>query len=94
MCSSDLLAPSSVRLVHSPNPEGPWATIQEGLAAEGEIRWIPDRGVPARVYLRCEAVDAAGNVGSATTAEPVTIAVPRAVGKLGGVKVTRPAGSP
>lgn len=89
-----LLAPASVRLLHSPNPDGPWATIQEGLAGEGDIRWAPERGVPARVYLRCEATDAAGNVGRATTTEPVTIAVPRAVGKLGGVKVSRPAGAP
>jgi len=81
-----LLAPASVRLLHSPNPDGPWATIAEGLDGNGERRWTPDRGVPARVYLRVEATDAAGSVGRATTPEPVTIAVPRAVGKLGGIK--------
>ena len=47
-----------------------------------------------RVYIRIEAADAAGNVGRGTTPEPVTIAVPKVVGKLGGVKVLAPAGAP
>lgn len=81
-----LLAPGSVRILHSPNPDGPWATVAEGLDGQGEHAWVPDRAVPARVYLRIEAGDAAGNVGRATTSEPVTIAVPRATGKLGGIK--------
>lgn len=81
-----ILAPGSVRILHSPNPDGPWATVAEGLDGQGDFRWVPDRAVPARVYLRIEAGDAAGNVGRATTPEPVTIAVPRATGKLGGIK--------
>lgn len=89
-----LLAPASVRLLHSPNPDGPWATIAEGLAAEGELPWIPDRSVPARVFIRVEAADAAGNAGQATTPDAVTIAVPRAVGKLGGVRPIAPGGAP
>ena len=81
-----LLAPGSVRILHSPNPDGPWATVAEGLDGQGDYRWVPDRAVPARVYLRVEAADAAGNVGRETTPEPVTIAVPRATGKLGTIK--------
>jgi hypothetical protein len=81
-----LLTPRSVRLLYSPNAEGPWATIAEGAENQGEQRWSPDRGVPAKVFVRVEAVDAAGNVGAATTPDPVSIAVPRFGGKLGGLR--------
>jgi hypothetical protein len=89
-----ILVPKSVRLIQSPSADGPWGTIAEGLEAQGEYRWQPERGTPARVYIRVEASDAAGNIGRGTTPEPVTVAMPRVVGKLGGVKVLPPAGSP
>jgi hypothetical protein len=73
-------------LLYSPNAEGPWATIATGLANQGEHRWQPDRAVPARVHVRVEVSDAAGNVGSASSAEAITIAAPRVVGKLGGLR--------
>jgi hypothetical protein len=82
-----ILVPKSVRLIQSPNADGPWGTIAEGLEAQGEHRWQPERGTPARVFIRVEASDAAGNTGQATTPQPVTVAMPRVVGKLGGVKV-------
>lgn len=82
-----ILVPKSVRLIQSPSADGPWGTIAEGLEAQGEYRWQPERGTPARVYIRVEASDAAGNIGRGTTSEPVTVAMPRVVGKLGGVKV-------
>ena len=81
-----LLGPTGCRLLYSPNAEGPWATIATGLAGQGEHRWQPDRAVPARVYVRVEVGDAAGNVGSASSTEAITIAAPRVVGKLGGLK--------
>ncbi len=82
-----ILVPKSVRLIQSPSADGPWGTIAEGLEAQGEYRWQPERGTPARVFIRVEASDAAGNIGRGTTSEPVTVAMPRVVGKLGGVKV-------
>jgi hypothetical protein len=82
-----ILIPKSVRLIQSPSADGPWGTIAEGLEAQGEYRWQPERGTPARVFIRVEASDAAGNIGRGTTPEPVTVAMPRVVGKLGGVKV-------
>lgn len=95
-----LLVPHSARLSYSPNAAGPWATIAESLNTQGEHRWQPSRNVPARVFVRVEATDAAGNVGVATTAEAVIIATSRVVGKLGGLRVLpiatapAPAGSP
>lgn len=81
-----LIAPRSVRLLYSPNPDGPWATIATGLENQGEHRWVPDKAVPAKVSIRIEAADLAGNVGSATSADQVSIAPPRLGGKLGGLR--------
>jgi hypothetical protein len=81
-----LLGPAGCRLLYSPNAEGPWATIADGLAAQGEHRWQPDRAVPARVHVRVEVADAAGNVGTASSSEAITVAAPRVVGKLGGLR--------
>jgi hypothetical protein len=81
-----LLTPRSVRLLYSPHADGPWATIAERLENQGTHGWKPDRGVPARVFVRIEAADAAGNAGSATTPEAVTVARTRFVGRLGGVR--------
>jgi len=89
-----LLVPGAVRLLYSPTADGPWATIAEGLAAQGEHRWQPDRVVPPRVFIRAEATDAAGNVGRVVTREAVSTTASRAVGKLGGVRVPGPSPAP
>jgi hypothetical protein len=81
-----LLAPRSTRILYSPHAEGPWATVAEGLENKGEYRWRPDRGVPARVHIRVEVADAAGNVGAASTPEAISVASPRFIGKLGGLR--------
>jgi len=87
-----LPAPKTARLFYSPNAEGPWATITTAIDNQGEYRWQPDRATPARVYLRVEVSDAAGNVGAVTSPEPVTVSTSRVVGRLGGVRTlpTRP----
>jgi len=85
-CRDQLIAPRTARIAYSPNVDGPWSTIADGLDAQGEHRWQPDRSTPARVYLRVEAADVAGNVGAATTPEPHTVATARVVGRLRGVR--------
>jgi hypothetical protein len=86
-----LPAPKTTRILFSPNAEGPWATVVGGIDNQGEYRWQPDRATPARVYVRIEVTDAAGNVGSATSAEPVTVTSSRIVGRLGGLRSLPPA---
>jgi len=81
-----LAAPKAARLFYSPSHEGPWATIATDLDNQGEYRWQPDRATPARVHIRVEVTDAAGNVGSATSAEPVIVTASRVVGRLGGLR--------
>ena len=80
-----MLVPKSVRLSFAPQADGPWTTIAEGLDTQGEYRWQPARTTPAKVHVRVEAADAAGNVGVATTSGAVLVSTPRVVGKLGGV---------
>ena len=81
-----LLPADAVRLSYSPNPDGPWATIAAGLANEGSHRWEPGRNVPARVFIRVEATDAAGNAGAGVTDEAVSVAPTRFHGRLGGLR--------
>ena len=81
-----LLVPRSLKLLYSPSVDGPWATIAEGLEPQGEFRWQPDRTAPAKVFIRAEATDAAGNTGRGTTPTEVVIWAARVVGKLGGIK--------
>lgn len=80
-----MLEARSVRLAWAPRGEGPWTTMAEGLDAQGEHRWQPARTTPARVHIRVEATDAAGNIGLATSPGPVLVTAPRVVGKLGGL---------
>lgn len=81
-----LLTGNAVRLMYSPNASGPWATIATGLANEGSHRWEPGKSVPARAFLRVEATDAAGNLGSTVSAEPVSVAPTRVPGRLGSLR--------
>ena len=81
-----LMAPRAVRLLYSPNADGPWATITDGIDNQGEHRWAPDKTVPAKVHIRAEATDLAGNVGAAISPDEISIAAPRFGGKLGGLR--------
>ena len=81
-----LLAPNGTRILYSPNADGPWATIASGRDNQGEHRWQPDQGVPARVFVRIEVTDAAGNTGAATSPEAVAVARSKFTGRLGGLR--------
>jgi hypothetical protein len=87
-----LLAPNGTRILYSPNPDGPWATIAAGRDNQGEHRWQPDRSVPARVFIRVEVTDAAGNQGAATTSDAIAVAQSKFTGRLGGLRPAPPPG--
>lgn len=89
-----LPASKTARLLFSPNQDGPWATLATDLDNQGEYRWQPDRATPARVYIRAEVSDVAGNVGSAVCLEPITITASRVVGRLGGLRTLPAAAAP
>jgi hypothetical protein len=85
-----LLESQAVRLLYSPTADGPWATLAADLPAQGSHRWEPGRSVPARVFIRVEATDAAGNRGSAVSDDAVSVAPTRFQGRLGGVRTLPP----
>ncbi len=62
-----------ITLLFSESADGPWTTIASALPNDGQFAWPADPQLPRRVYLRVEVRDAAGNVSSDQTSEPVSI---------------------
>ena len=73
----------------APNPKGPWEPIAQGARNNGRYVWTPDAGLPATVYLRMEAIDAAGNVGAYQLDLPVDIQAASPRGRIQGVRPQR-----
>ncbi len=73
------LALRPIRLRYSPQPDGPWTTIEDGLRNEGEFVWKPAVDTPDLVYLRLEVRDEAGNIRVDQPTHPVDISglIPR-----------------
>ena len=65
------LEPRPIALFFSSRPSGPWSAIATNLEDTGEYAWRVERYVPARIYLRIEARDTAGNLAAFQTREPV-----------------------
>ncbi len=85
--SSDaLLENRPAALLFSDQPHGPWTPIALGLESNGSFDWRLDNRVPERIYLRLEARDQAGNVGTYETPEPVSINRQRPQGRIRGVR--------
>ncbi len=74
----------------SESPKGPWQPLADGARNNGRYVWTPDSGLPPTVYLRIEAIDAAGNRTAHQLDLPVDIqgATPR--GRIQGVRPQRP----
>ena len=68
-----------VRIYWSPNPTSDWTTIAEGLRNEERFVWKVPRNVPDRIFLRLEAHDKAGNVGTHNLSQAIDVSglVPR-----------------
>jgi hypothetical protein len=62
-----------ITLLYSESPEGQWREIAKGEENRGEYVWTMPPEVPYQVYVKVEAVDRAGNVGSDTTPKPVAV---------------------
>ena len=66
------LVPMPIAISYA-EPGGPWLPIQKGLANSGSFVWKLPESPPPKVNVRVEAVDFAGNVGSAETAKEVIV---------------------
>jgi hypothetical protein len=67
------LAPNPVKLLYARDRSGPWTTIAENRPAQGLHIWQVSNDLPAKVFIRVEATDRAGNTGQAETPTEVVI---------------------
>jgi hypothetical protein len=66
-------AEKPISLYYARQSEGPWKPIAENIASSGTWSWQVPVDILPNVYIRCKAVDKAGNVTEVTTREPVII---------------------
>jgi hypothetical protein len=62
-----------ITLSYAEQAKGPWKTISEKLSNSGRFIWALPERVPYQFYVRVEAVDRAGNIGEAITADLVRV---------------------
>jgi hypothetical protein len=67
------LAPEPITISYASEKTGPWTNIVSHQANAGRYVWNMPERVPYQFYLRVEALDLAGNVGSAITSEMVKV---------------------
>lgn len=68
-----------ITIGYASNPEGPWNLIGDGIRNEGRFVWKPTRDVPDRIFLRIDAIDRAGNVGTHVLSQSIDVSglIPR-----------------
>lgn len=67
------LLPEPITLSYAKDPQGPWTPIVPKLPNTGRYVWQMPTDVPYAFYVKVEAADRAGNVGSAQTARPINV---------------------
>ncbi len=84
--SDEFLTLRPIRISYSRSPEGPWTIIEDNLRNQGRYLWKVDRAVPDRIFLKIDAIDQAGNVGTHQLHQSVDVSglVPR--GTIHGVE--------
>lgn len=80
--TDDFPADKPVAISFSANGQGPWQSITGWQENTGNYVWTVGPGVPSKFFIRIEARDAAGNVRSAETAQPVLIDLSRPTARI------------
>lgn len=75
-------ASTPVRLEYSATPNGPWTPVFDWQFDQNGYQWGVRPGTPTQLYFRLLARDAAGNVASTQTTQPVVVDLRRPVGRL------------
>lgn len=70
-CTDTNLKTRPIALAFGESLEGPWTTIAAGLRNLGDHVWPADSQLPRQIYLRLDATDEAGNVGTYILDKPV-----------------------
>ncbi len=65
--------PRPVSITYAEKAEGPWITLVANIANTGRYECPIPVGLPHNLFIRIEAIDMAGNVGFAQTAQSVHI---------------------
>jgi hypothetical protein len=86
--SDAAMAARPISLLFSDRPGGQWSIIAAGLDNSGQYAWRPDSRAPDKIYLRIEARDEAGNVGSFEANQPVMLDRIRPEGHIRAVRPT------
>jgi hypothetical protein len=80
------LTDQPIRIYWSDSPNGEWKSIVNSLdgscANTGRYAWTVPQGLPLKVFLRITAEDKAGNVGEATTPQPLAVDLHKPVGRI------------
>lgn len=63
-CQDGHLVEHPITLSYSETADGPWTQIATGLKNTGIYLWKASPNLPQKVFVRLEAVDKAGNIGS------------------------------
>jgi hypothetical protein len=87
--SDQKLAERPVSLLYSANPNGPWEPISGWQPNTGKYVWSIGPGVPARLYIRLMARDAAGNMRQVDTPQPVLVDLAKPTARIVDVESTR-----
>lgn len=72
-CTDLNLTQRPITLSFGPSLSGPWSTIAAGLENEGAYVWPADPNLPRQIYLRIDALDLAGNLGTYILDTPIDI---------------------
>jgi hypothetical protein len=75
-----------INLYYAEKEEGPWKPIATSLENNGIYHWQMPSGAPARLLVRVEATDLAGNVGRAQSPKPVLLDMSRPTVSILGVE--------
>jgi len=70
-CDDNNLMLRPITLSFSDRVDGPWTTIAAGLRNQGDYVWPADPQLPRQFYLRIDATDSAGNVGTYILETPI-----------------------
>lgn len=76
-----------ISLYYAATPQGPWEPISGWRADTGSFVWTAGPGVPSQFYLRVVARDAAGNVATAETPQPILVDLSRPSARIVDVEV-------
>lgn len=79
------MAKRGVSLLYSTSATGPWSTVAAGLENTGEYAWRLPHDMPDRFLLRLDVRDAADNLTTALSPQPVELKRPRPKGLIRGV---------